>query len=159
MEFGIFNLMGSRDPAKPTVEVFAEVAEQTRLADELGYAIAWFAEHHFSNYCLCASPLMMVAHCAPITKRIRLGTAVVVLPLYNPARLAAEIATADALSNGRLMLGVGAGYQPYEFERFGVDIKANLEMTEEFCDILDRAFASPSVKRRQVDRYRSIRNR
>ena len=141
MEFGIFNLMGSRDPEKPTAEVFAEVAEQTRLADELGYAIAWFAEHHFSNYCLCASPLMMVAHCASITKKIRLGTAVVVLPLYNPARLAAEIATADALSNGRLMLGVGAGYQPYEFERFGVDIKANLEMTEEFCDILDRAFS------------------
>jgi hypothetical protein len=51
MEFGIFNLMGSRDPAKPTVQVFAEVSEQTRLADELGYAIAWFAEHHFSNYC------------------------------------------------------------------------------------------------------------
>jgi alkanesulfonate monooxygenase SsuD/methylene tetrahydromethanopterin reductase-like flavin-dependent oxidoreductase (luciferase family) len=74
MEFGIFNLMGSRDPEKPTVEVFAEVAEQTRLADELGYAIAWFAEHHFSNYCLCASPLMMVAHCASITKKIRLGT-------------------------------------------------------------------------------------
>ena len=141
MEFGIFNLMGSRDPAKPTAEVFAEVAEQTRLADELGYRVAWFAEHHFSNYCLCASPLMMVAHCAPSTKQIRLGTAVVVLPLYNPARLAAEIATADALSNGRLMLGIGAGYQPYEFERFGVDIKANLEMTEEFCDILDRAFA------------------
>jgi Luciferase-like monooxygenase len=141
MEFGIFNLMGSRDPEKPTAEVFAEVAEQTRLADELGYAIAWFAEHHFSNYCLCASPLMLVAHCASITKKIRLGTAVVVLPLYNPVRLLAEIATADALSNGRLMLGVGAGYQPYEFERFGVDIKANLEMTEEFCDILDRAFS------------------
>jgi hypothetical protein len=141
MEFGIFNLMGSRDPAKSTAEVFAEVAEQTRLADELGYTIAWFAEHHFSNYCLCASPLMLVAHCASVTKNIRLGTAVVVLPLYNPARLAAEIATADALSNGRLMLGVGAGYQPYEFERFGVDIKANLEMTEEFCDILDRAFS------------------
>src|ERR1700747_1281781 len=141
MEFGIFHLMGSRDPEKPKVEFFAEVAEQTRLADELGYAIAWFAEHHFSNYCLCASPLMMVAHCAPITKKMRLGTAVIVLPLYTPARLAAEIATADALSNGRLMLGVGAGYQPYEFERFGTDITQNLEMTEEFCDILDRAFS------------------
>src|SRR2546423_4738581 len=93
MEFGIFNLMGSRDPEKRTAEVFAEVAEQTRLADELGYTIAWFAEHHFSNYCLCASPLMLVAHCASITKTIRLGTAVVVLPLYNPARLLAEIAT------------------------------------------------------------------
>lgn len=141
MEFGIFNLMGSREPAKPAALVFGEVAEQTKLADELGYTIAWFAEHHFSNYCLCASPLMMVAHCAPITKKIRLGTAVAVLPLYNPARLAAEIATADALSNGRLMLGIGAGYQPYEFERFGVDIARNLAMTDEFCDILDLAFS------------------
>jgi len=141
MEFGIFNLMGARQPDKPTAQVFGEVAEQTKLADTLGYTVAWFAEHHFSNYCLCASPLMMVAHCASITKRIRLGTAVVVLPLYNPARLAAEIATADALSNGRLMLGIGAGYQPYEFERFGVDIARNLEMTDEFCDILDLAFS------------------
>src|SRR6266571_2806749 len=141
MDFGIFNLMGAREADKPTAQVFGEVAEQTRLADELGYTIAWFAEHHFSNYCLCASPLMMVAHCASITRRIRLGTAVVVLPLYNPARLAAEIATADALSNGRLMLGIGAGYQPYEFERFGTDIAQNLEMTDEFCDILDLAFS------------------
>jgi alkanesulfonate monooxygenase SsuD/methylene tetrahydromethanopterin reductase-like flavin-dependent oxidoreductase (luciferase family) len=139
MEYGIFNLMGSRELDKPTAQVFAEVTEQTRLADELGYSIAWFAEHHFSNYCLCASPLMMVAHCASVTKNIRLGTAVVVLPLYNPARLAAEIATADALSNGRLMLGIGAGYQPYEFERFGVDLKQNLEMTEEFAEIIDLA--------------------
>jgi alkanesulfonate monooxygenase SsuD/methylene tetrahydromethanopterin reductase-like flavin-dependent oxidoreductase (luciferase family) len=49
MEFGIFNLMGSRDPEKPTAEVFAEVAEQTRLADELGYAIAW--SWAFSSKC------------------------------------------------------------------------------------------------------------
>ena len=139
MEFGIFNLMGAREADKPTAQVFGEVAEQTKLADELGYTIAWFAEHHFSNYCLCASPLMMVAHCAANTKKIKLGTAVVVLPLYNPVRLAAEIATADALSNGRLLLGIGAGYQPYEFERFGVDIAKNFEMTNEFSDILDRA--------------------
>jgi alkanesulfonate monooxygenase SsuD/methylene tetrahydromethanopterin reductase-like flavin-dependent oxidoreductase (luciferase family) len=140
MEFGTFNLMGLRETERPATDVFREVTEQVRLADELGYSIAWFAEHHFSNYCLCASPLMMVAHCAAITKRIRLGTAVVVVPLYNPARLAAEIATADALTNGRLMLGIGAGYQPYEFERFGIDLKQNLEMTNEIADILERAF-------------------
>jgi alkanesulfonate monooxygenase SsuD/methylene tetrahydromethanopterin reductase-like flavin-dependent oxidoreductase (luciferase family) len=141
MEFGIFNLMGARDTSTPTAQVFGEVAEQVQRADELGYGIAWFAEHHFSNYCLCASPLMMVAHCAANTRRIRLGTAVVVVPLYNPVRLAAEVATADALSNGRLMLGIGAGYQPYEFERFGVDLRQNLEMTNEFADILDLAFS------------------
>src|SRR5258708_25941856 len=128
MEFGIFNLMGAREVDKTAAQVFAEVAEQTRLADQLGYTIAWFAEHHFSNYCLCASPLMMVAHCAGVTEKIRLGTAVVVLPLYNPARLSAEIATAAALSNRRLSLRIGPGYQPYEFEGFGVDITANLQI-------------------------------
>ncbi len=84
MEFGIFNLMGAREADKSAAQVFAEVAEQTRLADELGYTIAWFAEHHFSNYCLCASPLMMVAHCAAITQKIRLGTAVVVSAALQP---------------------------------------------------------------------------
>jgi alkanesulfonate monooxygenase SsuD/methylene tetrahydromethanopterin reductase-like flavin-dependent oxidoreductase (luciferase family) len=141
MDFGIFNLMGAREPGKSAARVFAEVAEHTRLADELGYGIAWFAEHHFSNYCLCASPLMVIAHVAAMTKRIRLGTAVVVLPLYNPARLVAEIATADAMSGGRLELGIGTGYQPYEFERFGVDLAESAAQTEEFCDIIDAAFA------------------
>ncbi|RPI46201.1 MAG: LLM class flavin-dependent oxidoreductase, partial [Betaproteobacteria bacterium] len=47
MEFGIFNLMGAREADKPATQVFGEVAEQTRLADALGYSIAWFAEHHF----------------------------------------------------------------------------------------------------------------
>src|SRR4029450_9623015 len=69
MDFGIFNLMGAPQRSKPTAQVFGEVAEQTKLADALGYTIAWFAEHHFSNYCLCASPLMMVAPCASITTR------------------------------------------------------------------------------------------
>lgn len=137
MDFGTFNLMGYRDPSKTAAEVFAEVTQQTRLADELGYGTAWFAEHHFSNYSVCASPLMIVAHCAAVTRKIRLGTAVVVLPLYNPARLVAEIATADALCNGRLALGIGSGYQPYEFERFGVDLGQNMEMTEELLDIIE----------------------
>ena len=137
MDFGIFNLMGCRDPAKSTAEVFADVTEQTRTADRLGYAIAWFAEHHFSNYSLCASPLQLVAHAAAATQRIKLGTAVVVLPLYNPARLIADIATADALSHGRLALGVGAGYQPYEFERFGLDLADSMAMTEEMLDIIE----------------------
>lgn len=112
MEFGIFNLMGARDPRTPTAQVFGEVAEQVALADRLGYATAWFAEHHFSNYCLSASPLMMVAHCAASTRNIRLGTAVVVLPLYNPVRLLAEIASADAMSQGRLMLGTVPAINP-----------------------------------------------
>ncbi|MDG2285484.1 MAG: LLM class flavin-dependent oxidoreductase, partial [Alphaproteobacteria bacterium] len=100
----------------------------------------WFAEHHFSNYCTCPSPLMMAAACAPITEKIRLGTAVIVSPLYEPSRVLAEIGMVDAISGGRLVLGVGSGYQPYEFERFGTDIEKSKEMMEEFLELVERAF-------------------
>ena len=102
MEFGVFILAQQRGYHQTSQQVINNAVEQTVIAEAAGFDTAWYAEHHFNNYSLCPSPLMMVAHCAPITKQIRLGTAVVVLPLYNPARLAAEIATADALSNGRL---------------------------------------------------------
>lgn len=137
MDFGIFNLMGYREPDKTTAQVLKEATEQTRVAEELGFGMSWFAEHHFSNYAICPSPLMMVAHCAPVTSRIRLGTGVLVLPLYNPARLTAEIAMADALCDGRLVLGVGSGYQPYEFERFGLNLADSKGMFREFLDIIE----------------------
>ena len=56
MQFGVFSLMGYREPGTPTTRILEEAAEQTRLADALGYDVAWFAEHHFSNYCVCPSP-------------------------------------------------------------------------------------------------------
>ena len=69
-----------------------------------------------------------------------LGPAVVVAPLYDPARLLAEIGMVDCLSDGRLVLGVGSGYQPYEFERFGKDIALARTMLGEFLDMLHLAF-------------------
>src|SRR3954462_15517696 len=102
MDFGIFNIMQQRDPAKSAKQVFDEAIEQTIVAEQLGFGHAWDAEHHFSNYSLCPSPLMMCAHMAGRTGRIRLGTAVVVAPLYMPARLLTEIGMVDTLSNGRL---------------------------------------------------------
>jgi len=128
MNFGLFSLLNQRDKAKPPASIIAECVEQVRLADQLGFEIAWFAEHHFSNYCLCPSPLLMVAHCAAVTTRIRLGSAVVVLPL----------------SEGRLVLGVGSGYQPYEFERFGLDLADSKERTEEILDLIEQGLTEES---------------
>ncbi len=148
MEFGIFNLMGYRyrESSAPAQRLVKEATEQTQLADELGYDAAWFAEHHFSNYCICPSPLMMVALCASTTKRIRLGTAVVVVPLYDPVRLLAEIGMADAMCDGRLILGIGSGYQPYEFDRFGKSLEKSKKIMEEFMDMFDLAFTQETFK-------------
>lgn len=143
MEFGVFNLMQQRHLSKPARQIVSEAVDQTKLADDLGYATAWYAEHHFSNYSLCPSPLMMAAHSAGVTKRIRVGSAVVVAPLYTPARLLAEIGFVDTLSNGRLDLGIGSGYQAYEFERFGVDIQNSKQMTLEMLDLVEIGLREP----------------
>ncbi len=84
----------------------------------------------------------MAARCAGETKTIKLAPAVIVTPLYEPARLLAEIGMVDCLTDGRLVLGVGSGYQPYEFERFGKDLALARPMLEEFMDILELAFTA-----------------
>jgi alkanesulfonate monooxygenase SsuD/methylene tetrahydromethanopterin reductase-like flavin-dependent oxidoreductase (luciferase family) len=136
MEFGIFILMQQRGYHQTSAEVLRGAVEQTVAADQAGFDTAWYAEHHFSNYGLCPSPLMMVAHMAALTKRIRLGSAVCVLPMYHPARFLAEAGFCDSVSNGRLELGVGSGYQKFEFDRFGVKIEEAPAIFHEFLDIL-----------------------
>ena len=140
MHFGQFNLMGYRTPGTKAHELYDNAIEQVKAAEANGFEIAWFAEHHFSNYCVCPSPLMMLARLAGETKRIKLGSAVVVTPLYEPVRLISEIGMVDALTHGRLVLGIGSGYQPYEFERFGEDLKDSVSKLVEFTEMLELAF-------------------
>jgi alkanesulfonate monooxygenase SsuD/methylene tetrahydromethanopterin reductase-like flavin-dependent oxidoreductase (luciferase family) len=144
MEFGIFILMSQRGYHQTSDQVLRNAVEQTVAADQAGFDAAWYAEHHFSNYGLCPSPLMMVAHMAAQTKRIRLGSAVCVLPMYHPARLLAEAGFADSVSNGRLEFGVGSGYQKFEFERFGVKIEDAPAIFNEFLDIIQTGMKEKS---------------
>ncbi|MGH6954844.1 MAG: LLM class flavin-dependent oxidoreductase, partial [Alphaproteobacteria bacterium] len=137
MHLGLFSLMPQRDRNKSARRVYAEMAEQVKLAEAAGFEIAWFAEHHFSNYCLCPSPLNIAAYMAGRTSRIRLGTAVLVLPLYEPLRMLEEIAMVDNLSDGRVVIGLGSGYQEYEFHKFGVAIKDSHEIFLEMLDIIE----------------------
>lgn len=143
MDFGIFILMQQRNKHKTSYQILRDAVEQTRLADELGFGAAWYAEHHFSNYGLCSSPLTMIAHCAAVTRRIRLGTGIVVAPLYQPARLIADVAMVDQLSDGRLNLGIGSGYQHFEFERFGVSLETAKQRTLEMLDMLELGLKQP----------------
>ena len=144
MDFGVFNLLQQRDKSKISRTIIDETIAQTKLAEKLGFAHAWFVEHHFSNYSLCPSPLTMAAYAAGVTENIRLGSAVIVPPLHMPARLIAEIAMVDSLSNGRLDVGVGSGYQTYEFERFGVDIDDRKAMTNEMLDMIELGLSNPN---------------
>ena len=139
MEFGVFILAQQRGYHQTSSEVIHNSIEQTVVAEQAGFNAAWYAEHHFNNYSLSPSPLMTVAHAAGKTSRIRLGTAVCILPLYHPARFLAEVGFVDTVSNGRLELGVGSGYQEFEFERFGVKLAEAGAIYNEFLDILPKA--------------------
>ena len=113
MKFGLMNLFPYADERGPE-QLFKEALEEIILAEELGFDSVWLAEHHFSRYSIMPNPLMMATAIAQRTKRIRIGTAVVIAPLYDPLRLAEDIALADCLSDGRIDIGYGRGYQPLE---------------------------------------------
>ena len=138
MEFGVFILAQQRGYHQSSAQVINNSIEQTVAAEQAGFNTAWYAEHHFNNYSLSPSPLMTVAHAAAKTRRIRLGTAVCILPLYHPARFLAEVGFVDTVSNGRLDLGVGSGYQQFEFERFGVQLEESGAIFNEFLDVIPK---------------------
>ena len=145
MELGLFSLMPQRDVSKPVSEIYDETIDLIGLAEAIGFDTAWLTEHHFSNYCSCPSPLMLASNLAARTSTIKLGMAVLVLPLYHPLRLLEEIGMVDQLSNGRLVVGFGSGYQVEEFERFGLDLKENWDITYEMMDIIEMGMAEGRV--------------
>lgn len=137
MHFGLFCLMTQRQRNKTPQEIYRETAEHVCLAEQMGFEVAWFAEHHFSNYCLCPSPMTMTTYISGQTSRIKLGPAVIVAPLYEPIRLLEEIGMADQISGGRLVLGFGSGYQEYEFHKFGVALKDSHALLFDLLDFLE----------------------
>lgn len=146
MELGLFNLMSFRDTNQPQKEIYRNVLEQVQLAEQVGFGTALFAEHHFTNYCMCPSPLVMMAHCASGTSKIKLAPGVLVLPLYEPVRLLGELAMVDQMTNGRVMIGLGSGYQNFEFERFRKTLSEGPEMFMEMLDIIEMAYAGDVIE-------------
>jgi len=138
MHLGLFSIMPYRDRSKSPQSVFIETADQVRLAEQIGFEIAWFAEHHFSNFSLCPSPSAMATYMAGRTSRIKLGTGVMVVPLYHPLRLIEDLCVLDILSNGRAVVGLGSGYQQYEFHKFGVDLADGRDMFLETLDVFEQ---------------------
>jgi len=140
MKFGLFYLFSDFGTIRQD-RLLHEVLEEITYAEELGFESVWLPEHHFAVYGMLGNPLIFAASVAARTRRMKIGTAIMVVPFQHPLRLAEDAAMVDALSNGRLLLGLGRGYQPPEFAGFGLDQSASREMFDEGFEIVRRALS------------------
>ncbi|MCS6926571.1 MAG: LLM class flavin-dependent oxidoreductase [Candidatus Binatia bacterium] len=140
MQFGLFYQLPCA-PEQNERTRYRETMEQIVCAEALGFDTAWLAELHFNrSFSIMPSPLIVATALAQQTKRIRLGTAVALLPLQHPLRTAEDAATVDILSRGRLEFGVGRGTIAIHFQGFGVSREESRERFEEALAILIQAW-------------------
>jgi alkanesulfonate monooxygenase SsuD/methylene tetrahydromethanopterin reductase-like flavin-dependent oxidoreductase (luciferase family) len=130
-------------------ELYRRFVELFVAAEQLGFDAGWVAQHHFEDGRhgpgAAASPLMFLAAVAENTRHIRLGTAVIAVPLENPLRLAEDAATLDVLSGGRVELGVSSGYDIAAFQAFGVPFEQKRQLTSDGVSLLSRAFRGETL--------------
>jgi probable F420-dependent oxidoreductase len=123
---------------------FEETIEECERAEAAGFDSVWLGEHH-NSVTLYPAPLIGLAAIAGRTRRLRLGTGVLLLPLYHPLAVAEEAAMVDVISGGRLILGVGAGYAPEEFSAFGVSITERGSRMDEAVPLIHRLWSEENV--------------
>jgi alkanesulfonate monooxygenase SsuD/methylene tetrahydromethanopterin reductase-like flavin-dependent oxidoreductase (luciferase family) len=144
MRFSLFYQLPCSDDQSDIVR-YKQTIEQIQHGEELGFDCAWLAELHFYEpFSIMPAPLIVAAAIAQKTRRIRLGIAVSLLPLWHPLRSAEEGATVDLLSDGRLEFGVGRGAIPLHFAGYDVPREESRERFEEALQIIKNAWTTES---------------
>ena len=118
-----------------------ELLEQADVCEEVGFDGFFFTEHHQQQDGYLPAPVLMAGMVGARTHRIKVGTCVLLAPLYHPIRLAEDIAVIDQATRGRMIAAVGIGYQPDDFDAFGVPVKQRARRTEECVEILRHAWS------------------
>ena len=140
MEFGMFHEF-QRRPGQTEAEAFTESFEQVDEAERAGLDVMWLAELHCApERSVLAAPLNIATAIASRTKRMKIGTAVQVLPLCHPLRIAEEATTVDHISHGRLIMGVGRSGFPRTYLAYGISYAESRERFAEVMEILKRAW-------------------
>jgi alkanesulfonate monooxygenase SsuD/methylene tetrahydromethanopterin reductase-like flavin-dependent oxidoreductase (luciferase family) len=143
MKFGLFGGARARGGPAGDSEGYHDFINYVVEAERLGFSSVFLVEHHFTGFGQVSASLNLLSYLAARTSRIRLGTAVVVLPWHNPVLVAEAAATLDLLSNGRLDFGVGKGYRPYEFSGFCIPQDEATERFDEAIAVIRRAWTTP----------------
>jgi len=156
MEFGIFHeFLSTR--SRSQAEAFAQSFAQIEAAERWGLDVVWLAEIHMNpTRSLLSAPLTVASAIAARTSRIKIGTAVQILPLGHPLRLAEETATIDQISGGRLIFGVGRSAFPRAYNAYGISYEESQDRFAESLDIIKTAWTGETASYR--GRYHSFDN-
>lgn len=119
---------------------YREMLDVLPVAEDLGFDSAFMVSHHAQRDGLCPGPLISCAGMASVTRRMRIGTAVLLVPLYAPLKLAEDVAVLDNLSGGRFVFGVAPGYVTDEFAAHGIPREERVGRFEESLDLMIRAW-------------------
>src|SRR6266571_4796411 len=136
---GLFSLQCTAMQPRHWTGAYRDMRELASLMEELGYDELWLSEHHFFYDGYCPALLPAAASVLSVTQRLRVGTGMLLLPMYDPARLAAVATDLAERSGGRLDLGVGMGYRDVEFDGHGVSRKQRLPRMVSGLEVLERA--------------------
>jgi len=137
MDFNHFLTSYMPDPNIGSKQHFKHMLDQSVLAEKLGYVAVSIPEHHLVNLLMMPSPLQMAVKISSLTNKIRLLTSVAVLPIHDMRIFAGEVATADILTEGRLVLGVARGAFAWELDRLGTPIESSKEKFIESLEVLN----------------------
>ena len=136
MKFGLYSSIADPPAGENLARSVEEVMEEAQLAEEQGFDSCFFGEHHQDRDGFLPSPLIVATAVAARTKRLKVGTSVILLPLHHPVQLAEDVVTLDIVSSGRIILGVGLGYQPADFRAFGIPMENRVGLLEEGIEII-----------------------
>ncbi len=154
--FGLWYDFRNPAPSQLSFEdLYRENLRQISWAEELGFGSVWLTEHHFVADGYTPSPLVLAAAIGQVTRNMRIGTNLMLLPLADPVRIAEDAAALSILTGGRFDLGVGIGYRELEFNYFGRKLKHRPSLMEEGVAILRQAWSGAPIhmqgKRFQID--------
>src|SRR5436853_4685657 len=144
MRFGLFGSAQARrsGPDTDSSQGFRDFIENNVEAEALGYYSTFLVEHHFTGFGQVSASLNLLTWLGGLTRDLRLGTAVLVLPWHNPVLLAEQAATLDLLSGGRLDFGIGKGYRHNEFAGFRIPPEEAEPRFDESVEVMTKAFVS-----------------
>lgn len=134
-----FDMRAPAFGASPTV-LYAAAVEQAAWADDVGFNVVSVSEHHGAEDGYLPSPIVLASAIAARTSRVAVRISALVVPLHNPLRVAEDLAVLDNISNGRLVIVIGAGYREEEFDMFGVDLADRGRLVERGVEVLTKAW-------------------